>query len=336
MRQTQQGTLYKRDRDRLEDEPVLAGPIADALEPLPDMPSLWLALARGVGLVESEPGSERISAAEPSFWSDNAIHLPRSIALRWLGLKQWHEQGGMQREGATEELALPYVRGAVLLWLAKLGPDEWVTIEDFSTFLRARAPRWSVASFLELTAPEGVKPDPETSKKPKKTRAKETVAQSPEAADASVLAAMLLGAGYQLGLIRTAEDAETGRKAVQLTALGQYVLALGPPPTARPAYEHFLFVQPSFEIIAYRQGLSPALVGRFGRFTLWSQAGAALAMRLTPESVYRGLEGGMSPEEMLDVLRGTVRAVAGRRRRGVAHLVWASRSRDVSCGGDAR
>ena len=36
-RQTQQGTLYKRDRERLEDDPVLAGPIADALEPLPDM-----------------------------------------------------------------------------------------------------------------------------------------------------------------------------------------------------------------------------------------------------------------------------------------------------------
>ena len=30
LRQTQQGTLYKRDRERLEDDPVLAGPIADA------------------------------------------------------------------------------------------------------------------------------------------------------------------------------------------------------------------------------------------------------------------------------------------------------------------
>ena len=43
LRQTQQGTLYKRDRERLEDDPVLAGPIADALEPLPDMAA---ALAR--------------------------------------------------------------------------------------------------------------------------------------------------------------------------------------------------------------------------------------------------------------------------------------------------
>ena len=47
LRQTQQGTFYKRDRERLEDDPVLAGPIADALEPLPDMPALWLRSAAG-------------------------------------------------------------------------------------------------------------------------------------------------------------------------------------------------------------------------------------------------------------------------------------------------
>ena len=33
IRQTQQGTLYKRDRERVEEDPVLAGPIADALAP---------------------------------------------------------------------------------------------------------------------------------------------------------------------------------------------------------------------------------------------------------------------------------------------------------------
>jgi hypothetical protein len=324
LRQTQQGTLYKRDRDRLEDDPVLAGPIADALEPLPDMPSLWLVLARGVGLIESEEGSERIGAAEPSFWSDNAIHLPRSVALRWLGLKQWHEQGGMQREGATTELALPFVRGAVMLWLAKLGENEWVAVEDLAAFLRARSPQWSAASFLELPAPDGVTPEPEPARKPKKGRPKEANTVSPEEADALVVGALLLGAGYQFGLIRVAEEAGTGRKAVQLTALGRYVLALGPPPPARAVYEHFLFVQPSFEIIAYRQGLSPSLVGQFGRFTLWSQVGAALATRLTPESVYRGLEGGLTPEGMLDLLgRHSPRALPA----GVAEAVrtWSGR-----------
>src|SRR5205823_580307 len=98
LRETQQGTIYKRDRDRIEDDPVIAGPIADALEPLPDMPAFWLALARGVGLLAAEADSERISAAPPEFWAENAFHLPQMVAVHWLGMKTWNEEGGMQRE----------------------------------------------------------------------------------------------------------------------------------------------------------------------------------------------------------------------------------------------
>src|SRR5205823_200947 len=112
--------------------------------------------------------------------------------------------------------------------------------------------------------------------------------------DTSVLEALLLGAAYQLGLVRTAEEVAGGRRVVQLTPLGRYVLALGPPPPPRPAFEHFLFVQPNFEIIAYRQGLNAVLIGAFSRFAQWSQIGAALELKLTAESIYRGLEGGLT------------------------------------------
>lgn len=324
LRQTQQGTLYKRDRDRLEDDPVLAGPIADAFEPIPDMPAFWVDLTQGVGLLESEPGSERIAAARPTFWPDNAIHLPRMIALRWLALRTWHELGGMQREGATEALALPYVRPAVLLWLATLGDDEWVTLDDLAAFLHGLSPRWAAASFLELGAAAATTTPAAGPRRPKGGRGRARDGAPEESTDCTVLAAMLLGAGYQIGLIRAAEEAATGRRAVQLTPLGRYLLALGPPPPPRAGFEHFLFVQPSFEVIAYRQGLSPALVGLFSRFTVWSQVGAALAMRLTPESVYRGLEGGLEPEAMLELLaRPSARPIPA----GVSEAVrtWAGR-----------
>ncbi len=49
IRQTQQGLLYKRDRDRVAEDPVLAGPIADAMASLPDLAALWLALGAGSG-----------------------------------------------------------------------------------------------------------------------------------------------------------------------------------------------------------------------------------------------------------------------------------------------
>ena len=112
----------------------------------------------------------------------------------------------------------------------------------------------------------------------------------------SVLEAVLLGAAYPLGLVRAAEEAGTGRTVVQLTPLGRYVLALGPTPPPRATFEQFLFVQPNFEVIAYRQGLTPQLVGRLSRFAWWSQIGAALELKLTRESIVHGLDGGLTAE----------------------------------------
>ncbi len=90
------------------------------IEPLPDMALLWIALARGVGLVVPEAGSDRLVAASPDFWGENAVHLPQMIATRWLALRDWHEQVGMRSEGSPVDLAIPFVRPSVLLWLAKM------------------------------------------------------------------------------------------------------------------------------------------------------------------------------------------------------------------------
>ncbi|SIO06935.1 Helicase conserved C-terminal domain-containing protein [Singulisphaera sp. GP187] len=327
LRRTQHGTLYKRDRDRLEDDPVLAGPIADALEPLPDMAAFWLALSRGVSLLIDEENSDRVVAAPPDFWAENAIHLPQMVATRWLALRTWHEQGGIQQEGSTVELALPYLRPVVLLWLATLAEGEWVAIADFDARLREYLPDWDRAGFLE-------EPAANPAARAKALRAAKSARPARESrtegtgAEPAVLESLLLGAAYQLGLVRAAVDGSAdGRAIVQLSALGRYILALGPPPPPRPTFEHFLYVQPNFEIIAYRQGLTPPLIGQFSRFALWSQVGAALELKLTAESVYRGLEGGLSPPEMLDRLARhsqrvlpagvseAVRTWAGRRER---------------------
>ena len=68
---------------------------------------------------------------------------------------------------------------------------------------------------------------------------------------------------------------------MQLSTFGRYVLAVGPTPPARPAFERFLFVQPNFEVIAYRQGLTPQMVGRLSRFAWWTQIGSALELKLS-------------------------------------------------------
>ena len=299
IRQTQQGTFFKRDRERLEDDPVLAGPITDALEPLPDMALLWIALGRGVALIVPEEGSDRLIATSPDFWGENAVHLPQMIATRWMALRDWHEQVGMRSESSPVDLAIPFVRAPILLWLAKLPEEAWLALDDLHELLDRLAPYWDRPLLSDPVRPKGGNPS-------------------------DVLAAILLGPAYQLGLVRSAEETPSGRRVVQLTPLGRYALAIGPPPPPRPTFDHFLFVQPNFEVIAYRQGLTPSLIGQFSRFARWSQVGAALELKLTPESIYRGLEGGLTTEAMLDRLgRHSSRALPA----GVAEALrtWAGR-----------
>ncbi len=275
LRQKQQGPLYKRDRDRLEEDAGLTGPIADALEPLPDPLDFLVALGRRAGLVVLAGGGERLDPAPAEYWVEHGVHLPHVLATAWLGLTSWHEIGGAQEAGTPTTLALPFVRPVVLLWLARVEAGHWVALEDLAFHLRGLAPGWSRLLLGAL----GPSADPER-----------------------LLAAMLLGPAYQLGLVRAAEEVGTGRRVVQLTELGRYVLGVGPHPEPRPSFPQFLYVQPNFELIAYRQGLTPGLIGQLARFARWTNVGAALELKLTAESIYRGLEGGLTADAILDRL----------------------------------
>jgi hypothetical protein len=331
LRQTQQGTLYKRDRERVEDDPVLAGAVTDAIAPLPHPAAFWMALARRVGLVEPDSSGQRLLAASPDFWADNAVHLPQMIATGWLTLRTWHEPDGAPgaATGTEPELAVPYLRPAALLWLATLGDAEWVALDDLAGHLSARYPAWDR---LNLTEPPDRDDPAAKDQAPRRApaprgRARPGAATLPRGQ--AVLESILLGAAYPLGLVRAAEEQGTNRRVVQLTPLGRYVLASGPTPPPRPTFDQFLFVQPNFEMIAYRQGLTPHLVGRLSRFAQWSQIGAALELRLTRESVIFGLEGSLTPELMLETLsRHTQRPLPA----GVVDAVrnWATRRERVT------
>lgn len=307
LRRTQQGALYKRDRERIEDDPVLAGPIADAFEPLPDPATLWLALARGVGLIIDEADSDRTVAAPADYWADHAVHLPQMLATRWLGIRSWHETGGQSNDDAPLPPSTPYLRVAALLWLAAAEPEGWVALDDLAAHLEATFAGWS-APFLALAAspaaegppPSRIGPEARARSNPRGKRASGPSAEIPSGPE--TLAAILLGPAYQLGLVRAAEEDPSGRRLVALTELGRYALAVGRPPAPRETFDYFLFVQPNFQVIAYRQGLNAPRIGQLSRFTTWTQSGAALEMKLTAESVYRGLEGGLTPDAMLDRL----------------------------------
>jgi hypothetical protein len=296
LRQTQQAALYKRDLERIEDDPVLSGAIIDALEPLPAMPTFWLGLARRVGLIHRSATGDRLEATGPEFWTDNAVHLPQMIVASWLGLRTWREWGAAPGEPVDAGVPLAFLRPVLLLWLACLEESQWVALDDLAEHLQAHNPEWDRTSFrpeTQISVPKGrgtFAGGKAGSHAPRRSRGDR------------VLRALLLGAGSALGVIRSGKEEGSGRIVVQLTSLGRYVLAMGPPPQPRLDYQHFLFVQPNLEIIAYRQGLNPLLVGRLSRFAWWTKIGAALELKLTQESVVLGLEGGGTPDQMIETL----------------------------------
>ncbi len=299
LRQTQHGTLYKRDRDRIALDPVLAGPIADALKPLSRLPELWLELAVQVGLIVPDPSAERFIAAAPEFWTDNAVHLPHMIATGWMGLREWQELEAKPSGGVAQASALPYLRFALLLWLSALEESEWAALDDMATQLSERWPHWDRLSFAD-GAGASLAENRQNGEPSRRSRGRPVAGSVPRGL--VVLESVLLGAAYPLGLVRAAEEQGSGRLVVQLSPLGRYVLALGPTPPARATFEQFLFVQPNFEVIAFRQGLTPQLVGRLSRFAWWSQIGAALELKLTRESIVHGLDGDISPDALLATL----------------------------------
>jgi hypothetical protein len=64
-----------------------------------------------------------------------------------------------------------------------------------------------------------------------------------------------------------------------------------------------LLIQPNLELVAYRQGLTPELIANLSRFCTWKYVGPACTLQLQPESVYRGLETGLSHEQILQTLQ---------------------------------
>ena len=248
------------------------------------------------------------------------------IATAWLSLRDWYELPDEARAAGENESepAAVYLRTALLLWLSTLGDSEWVALEDLAEHLTARCPGWINPSTTTV-AQNDVAARIKASARARGRGRSDAGSRAPGLA---MLETILLGTAYPLGLIRTGEETATARRVVQLSALGRYVLAVGPAPPPRPAFEQFLFVQPNFEVIAYRQGLTPQLVGRLSQFAWWSQIGSALELKLSRESVVHGLDHGAKAESMLETLtRASQRPLS----RGVIEAInsWAQRREQV-------
>jgi hypothetical protein len=262
LRRTQQGGFFKRDLERLSQDPLLNAPPADRLAGVRDLGFFLVSLAELEGIVREADGELRagslpaawetsLSAALESLWTD----LPR--------LSGWNPLDGW-RDGEPAGNPFPSAYLLLFLLLARLPENAWIRPFVLETWLLEHHPYWKDESLRPSRQQPWVE-------------------------------AFLLGIAYQLRLLHATRDSQ-GEWRVRLSPTGRWLLRLGEIHPAEANYPQTLLVQPNLEIIAYRQGLTSSLIVRLTRFAAWKSLGAACTLQLEPETVYRALESGQTYE----------------------------------------
>jgi hypothetical protein len=269
LRRTQSGDFFKRDLDRLRQDPLLSAAPADSLAEVPDAAFLAVALAEIEGILQQDE-SDLCAAVLPAWWDAGLPTALESHFAALFMLVNWNPLEGGCFTVETRATPFPSAYLLLLLLLKRQPAQAWCSVADLEAWLLAHHPFWTG---------EGVRP----------SRRQPWVA------------AFLLGLAYDLRLVQAARDAGNFW-AVRLSPLGRWLLGDGDQPRLQPAHAQTLLVQPNLEIVAYRQGLTPGLIARLGKFAAWKQIGAACTLQLEPGTVYRALEQGLSFESIKQTL----------------------------------
>lgn len=275
LRQTQQGEFFKRDLDRLRHDPLLSGASVDSLIEIPDLAPLAVALALAEGLLRDQEG-ELHAGNFPAVWQASLADTLASLWVAILQMASWNcEQGWCPGQNIGNPYPSAYFLS--LLLLSQLPDKAWAQPQAVEKAVFANHPYWGAVAGRT---------------KPSKSVSKPTD---------SVLTRFLLGLAHQLGLVQAARLAKD-TYGVRLSPLGRWVLGFGPLPPGPPPLQQALLVQPNLEILAYRQGLTPELIVRLGRFATWKGLSTACTLQLQPEMAYRALEGGETFESLVQTL----------------------------------
>jgi hypothetical protein len=271
VRLTQANTLFKRDQTRLQADEVLTAPPAGSPAAVADPGVLALFWAAAAGLLDESDGELR-AAPFPAAWDAGLFPVLGQLFAALPLVEAWDPLAGY----APSDTGLSPFPTAALLALVLLASGDreaagaWVTPAAVAGWLWEHHPSWAGTLPPEAAKDRG----------------------------AGWVEAFLLGVAHPLRLV---EAADHGR-AVRLSDLGRHLLAGGPEPAPPPVFPQTLLVQPNAEILAYRQGLTPGLVGTLSRFARWKGVGPACTLELNPEQTYRGLESGLTLPMVLQTL----------------------------------
>jgi hypothetical protein len=297
VRFTQANTLFKKDLTRLQADEMLAAPSADVPVHVADAGVLSLLWAVAAGLLTDDAG-ELKAVAFPATWDGTLSATLADLFPALLRVEAWDPLAGYTVYDAALSPA-PSAGFLALLLLAKrarVAPDApWVPGAAIAEWLWTNHPSWAA-----LIPPDSAKDK-----------------------GAAWVHAYLVGVAFPLQLVEFAGE------LFRLSPLGRHLLTGDKEPPAPPTFQQTLLVQPNAEILAYRQGLTPALVGTLSRIAKWNGLGPACTLELTPEQTYRGLESGMTLPMIVQALtRHSSRPVPA----AVADLLhrWASKRERIT------
>jgi hypothetical protein len=287
LRRTQQGGFFKRDFERLAQDPLLNGPPADQLVEVPDPGLLAVVLAELEGIVQAEEGELRVGTL-PASWEQGLAPALESLWADLPRLQTWNPLDGWR--GGETLTGNPFPSACLLacLLLARLPQEAWARSADLEEWLVEHHPYW--AGVPTLTPPID---EAETTEEQELVE-QPTRLSAPRRPAKPWVGTFLLGLAYQLRVVQAKRDPAGDGWLVRLSPAGRWLLGLGEQPSLDAGYGQTLLVQPNLEIIAYRQGLTAGLIARLTQFASWKGLGAACTLQLEPETVYRALEAGQT------------------------------------------
>ena len=273
VRLTQATTLFKRDQTRLQTDDVLNAPAVDQLATVPDPGALALFWARAVGLLQETDGELRAKPF-PESWEGTLPSVLEQLFAALPHVDVWDPLAGYAPSD-TGLSPFPSASFLTLLLLANGGrkpAEAWISASAVAMWLWDHHPSWAGTLPPESHKDYGL----------------------------AWVDGFLFGVAYPLRLVEVIEN--TDGKRVRLSDLGRELLAGGPEAASPPAFPQTLLVQPNAEVLAYRQGLNPSLIGLLTRFARWKGLGPACTLELNPEQTYRGLESGLTLPMVLQTL----------------------------------
>jgi hypothetical protein len=268
LRRTQQGDFFKRDAERLEQDPLLNAPAAEGLTDVPQPAYLAVALAEAQGILQSADGELHAAELPPS-WEGSLLTSLDSLWADLLQIQSWDASRGRRLPEAVGS-PFPSAHLLIFLLLSSLGEEKWARPADLEDWIVQHHPYWKN---------ENLRPSQHL----------------------PWVSAFLLGPAHQMRFVQAAK-ASDDEWVVRLSPTAQWLMGLGEPPASPPHYQQTLLVQPNLEIIAYRQGLTPGLITGLTKFAQWKSLGAACILQLDSHSIYRALETGLTFAAVLQCL----------------------------------